>query len=73
MYENVIIILTILSVFVTILYLLFSKVKLPSNRHGEDSPFLGSDSSNSYFKATDVFQKLDTDDKTPEFRGDHRI
>jgi hypothetical protein len=60
------------SVVGVLLYVFFSKVKKSGGASHKESPFLGSESTNSYHKGVTVYENLHNNSKKAQFKGDHR-
>ena len=55
-----------------ILYILFSKVKKSNDISYKENPFLGSESTNSYYMGVDIYKALQQNPHQAHFKGDHK-
>ena len=60
------------SVLGVLWYIFFSKVKKTGGATHKESPFLGSESTNSYHKGVTVYESLHNNSNKAQFKGDHR-
>lgn len=55
-----------------LLYIWFANTKKHSLDSCKENPFLGSESTNSYYKGVTVYEELHKNPKKAQFKGDHK-
>ena len=70
--ELIMLLVCIASVVGVLLYIFFSKVKKAGGASCKESPFLGSESTNSYHKGVAIYENLHSNTNQARFKGDHR-
>lgn len=70
--ELIMLLVCLVLVFGVLGYIFFSKVKRSADDFDEESPFLGSESTNSYHKGVVIYENLHNNEKKAQFKGEHR-